>query len=170
VAVMDEKHGCIEYKWPNLLGRSRGVPCVSIARNESTARDCLIRAWKVFSHLPSWYVLCLGQWSQNHEPCAEFTSNLRMLIEAMHRRSIRVCLMSAPVDLGNLSPYRAAMADCAMIYRTGFLDVYAYLSSDSVDSSWWEVDGSVPCHFSALGARKLIGYFDLPGNSCLCQP
>jgi hypothetical protein len=170
VAHMSAAHPLAAYRWPHLLGKSRSAPCVSLAQNRSTGRDCLLRTWKAMQHRPKWYVLLLGQWSQNHEPINEFEANLRAVIERMHLAQISVCLMTPPVSVGYLPPYLDVIRQCALIYRTGLMDLWSHLQRSDVTGEWWENDSTVKCHFSAIGAQKVIEFFDLPENVHLCRP
>lgn len=157
-------------KWPALLGASRGLPVENYATNKATARACLLRTWKIIAKHPLWYVLLLGQWSQNHEPIEDFERDLRRIIERMNISGIRVCLMTPPVEVADLKPYLHVIRRCALIYRTELLDLRAYLERDLPDGTWFANDGTVLCHFSEIGALKVLGYFDLPENTHICRP
>jgi hypothetical protein len=168
VAVVTSSGVPESQKWSALLAASRGKVVRSLAQNKSTARDCLLRMWRVFALRPSWYVLLIGQWSQNHEPLNEFKAYTRQIIESMHLRQINVCLMTPPTAVGELEPYLAVLRRCAAIYRCGLMDLHRHMAG-AATPEWFDNNSSVPCHFSAYGAQKVVEFFDLPENAHLCR-
>lgn len=169
-AMMTETGIPIKHKWPYLLGDNRGDKVECFARQKSTARDCMLRAWRVISRRPSWYVLMIGQWSQNHEHEVQFEHYVRAIIEEMHLHGVRVCLMTPPTEVTDLDPYIRVLHRCSLIYNVGIIDVFERLRQDSADDTWFEGDSSVRCHFSHLGATNIIRYFNEPHTAHLCLP
>lgn len=158
------------HNWPEALGEARGMRVLKFAENCSTARQCAIRSWRVLSARPKWYALLLGQWSQNHEPLAEFERCIRIAIEVMLGHGVRVCLITPPTEVADLFPYRAVLHKLNTLYRIGLLDLYEHLQRAPIADDWFEVDGTVRCHFSKLGALKVVEFFNLPENTHLCAP
>lgn len=170
VAMMTETGVPIRHKWPFLLGEERGLPVESFARPQSTARDCAVRLWRIIAKRPRWYVLCVGQWSQNHEELPDFERYVKFAIETMLTHGIQACLVTPPVEVTDLMPYLATLHKCQTVYRVSVVDVYERFQRERAGADWFENDSTVPCHFSHLGAQNVIKCFNEPETAHLCRP
>lgn len=170
VAMVSDTGVPSKHKWPMLLGDQRKMPVESIALAQSTARDCALRVWRVIAKRPKWYVLCIGQWSQNHEELHDFERYVRFAIEECVTHGIQVCLVTPPAEVTDLLPYLKALHKCHTVYRIGMVDLYERLRRERAPAEWFELDVSVHCHFSHAGAMNVVKWFNEPETSHLCQP
>jgi hypothetical protein len=108
VAMVTETGVPIKHKWPQMLSETRGQPVETFAHAQATARDCALRIWRIAARRPKWYVLMIGQWSQNHEPLAWFDRYVRICIEEMLMRGVQVAIVTPPAEVTDLIPYLAA--------------------------------------------------------------
>lgn len=146
------------FKWPILIGEATGMTVHSEATHKATAAICLERAWKAIEREAKWYVLCVGQWSQNHEPLKDFQGNIRAIIELMHANSVKVVLMTPTRNIGCSAEYVDVMYKLAAVYHASLCDVHGRTSELPRDDPFFTNDGFVRCHPSSDGHRKICDW------------
>lgn len=158
VAYCEHDGKPIEHSWPQMMARQAGMPIKTLALHQSTSRDCLLRIRKALLNKPDWYVLCIGQWAQNHELREEFEENLRSIIEECLREMVKVCLVTYPVEVPDGFDAWGVMDELHVYYRTHMVDLLHEIS-ESEQTDWFDGAGSVPCHFSHPGNVRVALMF-----------
>lgn len=150
VAMVDTQHP--EDCWPTMLGEILGAEVEVLAQPESTAEDCSKSIDKVIDKDPDFYVLQIGQWSQNHEEPGELFAAVSDAIHWAQFSGIKVILVEPPTKVSE--QYQSildALGDCGRTFR-----ICGYVPLSQVDLKDCFIPGqTVPCHFNKLGARMV---------------
>ena len=158
VAYCEHDGKPIEHSWPQMMARQSGMQIRSFARHESTSRDCLLRIRRALLTSPIWYVLCVGQWAQNHELADEFEENVREIIEECLARGTRVCLVAPPVQVADGYGVWRILDELDVYYRVQLVDLLAEIE-ESGETDWFDGVGSIPCHFTHQGNVRVALMF-----------
>lgn len=149
-----------ELTWPHLVAAERTY--TNLGKNESTAAKCLMRLWQAIELNPSWYVLQVGQWSQNHETLSEFEKNLRQICEEWNQRDVKIVLVTPPIQIEkrfNVTAYIEVLHKLSKIYKTFFVDLHQYMNA--IDNPEERLINDISkCHFNPLGFSKVAEYFN----------
>ncbi len=157
--IVPNAFGTTEDKtWPHIV--ANGKTYQNLARHESTAAKVFTRIWQAIELHPRWYILQIGQWSQNHEVIREFEWNLRAIIEELNPRDIKVCLVTPGIQIHkrfNINDYCHVLRKMSGIYKTEFLDLNHLMSLVEKPDEWYGSDG---IHFNENGFAKVAKLFN----------
>lgn len=141
-----------EHHWAHLVADGRTYENIGV--HMSTAEDCAKRLDVALDHYPQWYVLQIGQWSQNHEPLSTFEHQVRRICEYMNLERVRTVLVSpAPqiLDGFDIEPFVVILKKLALIYRAGFVNLYDAMKDSQIDNL--VCNDHSKCHFNEEGHR-----------------
>lgn len=167
VAVGEHEGKALDYSWPQLMAAGAGKPVKCLARHQSTAYDCLLRMPRALGYKPDWYVLQIGQWSQNHELMEDFERYTRQIIERARLAKVRVILVTPPWQLhAELDVWEvlSILRRLQRIYQVDLVDVHACfvdVGKQSEDDlrALYDGMGTVNCHLSFKGAVQVAEMF-----------
>ena len=147
--------------WPHLVANGREYKNAGV--HMSTAKDCHARLPQVFELNPKWYVLQIGQWSQNHEDVSTFEHYMRQICEEMNLRSVRVVLVTPGVQIldgFNVIPFVTALEKLSRIYKTGFVNVHQWILKSGANLPDLVCDDHSKCHFNETGSELVAQCFN----------
>lgn len=172
--------------WGYLLGKSRGTKVVNVATLEGTVGTSLGKLSAILDHIPSWYISQHGQWCLFRrggpdkfcvEPSPTFERNYCLLIEALQKHDVQVCLVTPPPQpyhpgfARDVRDYLRVLRQLTYQYKIPLLDAHNYMAEDILYAAskeevkeWFDNPDTGPLHYSPLGHKMVAGYFDLPEN------
>lgn len=154
-----------EKSWPHLA--AKGIPYVNVGVHMSTAHDVHERLTGTLDFKPDWYVLQIGQWSQNHEELSTFEYFVRKICERVNLKGVGIILVTPCVQVIeglDPKPYVSVLEQLSKIYRTQFVNTYTMLEKGGPTIDSLVVDDHSKCHFNEAGAILMAEYFNRSVN------
>lgn len=145
--------------WPVLLGAAMQREVRNISAHQSTTKHILRRMDYADSLKPTWYVVCIGQWSCKNEEMRDFESGTERIVRAARERMMRPCLVTPPFSIVESHWTAAVVRRIAHLYNVPLVDFHRRMSEDGADASWFFPE-EIPCHLNGAGAHRVLKYFE----------